>query len=194
MIKALLLILAPSYTWERIARARRSILFVLFLFLAPTIALSVAGEIWGRNYLAGQNESLKYKILSRQAAEQYGAVEMAAGLLVVFIAARFFKTVSETFHNRNTYTQCFAAMAYASGPFYLFHLLDAIPDLNPWISFTVGSIFSFSTIYYAVPHVLKPDPPHAFGLFLMGGILLTMLNVPARLFTLLVLDGRVKLF
>jgi hypothetical protein len=79
-------------------------------------------------------------------------------------------------------------------PFYLFHLLDAIPELNPWISFAVGSLFTFATLYHAVPTLLKPDPPHAFGLFLMGGIIITLLGVLDRLFTLQVMDGRIKLF
>jgi hypothetical protein len=193
MIKALLLIFASSHTWERIARARRGLLFVLFLFLVPTIALSIAGEIAGRNYLAQGDPELRFKIISHDLALRYGGAELAAGLLVVFIGAWMFKTVSETFHNRSTYTQCFVAMAYATGPYYLFHLLDAIPQLNPWISFTVGIIFTFSALYYAVPHVIKPDPPHAFGLFLMGGIILTMLSVLARLFTVEVLSGNIKL-
>ena|SRR5579863_5346185 len=194
MIKALLLIFAPSFTWERIARARRNIFFILFLFLIPTIALSVAGEIAGRNYFEQQNADLRYKVLSRDFAVRYGALEAGVWLVVVFAAAASFKVLSETFHSRNTYSQCFAAIAYASGPFYLFHLIDIIPVASPWISLAVGIFFSFSTLYYAVPHVLKPDPPHAFGLFLMGGIVLTMLNVLARLFTLQVLTGRLKLF
>ena len=194
MIKALLLIFAPSYTWERIARARRGIVFVLFLFLIPTVALSVAGEIAGRNYLCQRDDALRYKVMGQDFAVRYGAVEAGAWLAVVGLAALGFKVVSETFHNRNTYSQCFVAIAYASAPFYLIHLLDVIPTLNPWISFAVGMFFSFATLYYAVPHVLKPDPPHAFGLFLMGGIVLTMLNVIARLFTLQLLDGKLKLF
>ena len=194
MIKALLLIFASSYTWERIARARRGFFFVLFLFLVPTIALSIAGEIFGRNYLAQGDPDLRFKIISHDLALRYGGAELVAGLLVVFVGAWMFKIVAETFHNRSTYTQCFVSIAYATGPYYLLHLLDAIPQLSPWISFAVGIILSFSTLYYAVPHIIKPDPPHAFGLFLMGGIILMLLSLLARLFTLQVLSGNIKLF
>lgn len=194
MIKAVLLIFASSHTWERIARARRGFFFVLFLFLVPTIALSIAGEIFGRNFLAQGDPELRFKIISHDLALRYGGAEFAAGLLVVFLASWMFKIVAETFHDRSTYTQCFVAIAYATGPYYLFHLLDAIPQLNPWISFSVGIVFSFSALYYAVPHVIKPDPPHAFGLFLMGGIILTLLSVLARLLTLEILSGNINLF
>ena len=194
MIKALLLIFASSYTWERIARARRSLLFVLCLFLVPTMVLSIAGEIAGRNYFAQASSDLKYKVIPPGLVTRYGGAELATGLLVVFIGAWMFKTVSETFHNRSTYTQCFVTIAYATGPYYLFHLLDAIPQLNPWISFSVGIIFSFAALYHAVPNIVKPDPPHAFGLFLMGGIILTLLSVLARLFTVEILAGKITLF
>lgn len=194
MIKALLLICAPVYTWDRIARARRGIFFVLLFFLIPTIVLSVAGEIAGRNYFLQGDVMLQNKIISKQRILPYGVSELGAGLLAVFVAAQLLKTLSVTFHNRNTYSQCFVVMAYTVGPFYLLHLLDVIPELNPWISFAAGSLFSFGTLYNAVPKVLKPDPPHAFGLFLMGGFTLTMLHALCRLFTLQVLDGRIKLF
>jgi hypothetical protein len=158
------------------------------------MALSIAGEIAGRNYLAQNDPELSYKVIPHDLIGRYGGAELAAGLLVVFLAAYMFKTVSGTFHSRSTYTQCFVAMAYATGPYYLFHLLDAIPELNPWISFSVGILLSFAALYNAVPLVVKPDPPHAFGLFLMGGIVLTMLSILARLFTVEVLSGKIKLF
>jgi len=194
MIKALLLIFASSRTWERIARTRRSFLFVLFLYLLPTIALSIAGEISGRNYLASRTPELSHQVLAPDFIVRYASAELAAGLAVVFICAQVIKQIAATFHNRNTYAQCFIITAYASGPFYLFHLLDAIPQITPWVGFAAGSLFTFGALYSAVPQVLKPDPPHAFGVFLMGGISLTMLNLLARLFTLQVLQHKINLF
>jgi hypothetical protein len=193
MIKALLLILAPSSTWERIARSRRSIGFVLLIYLVPTMALSLVAELAGHNYLAPKYADPGIKTIPRDIALQLGAIEFGAGLLVVLLVAPIIKLCSETFHNRNTYTQCFAVAAYALGPFYLFHVLDAIPVLNQWIPFAVGIFFSFATLYHAIPQVLKPDPPHAFGLFLMSGIVLSMISVIARMITLLAMPGRTHL-
>jgi hypothetical protein len=189
MIKALLLILAPAGTWERIARSRRSIGFVFFIYLAPTIALSLLLELAGHNYLAPRFADEGAKVIPREIALKYAAIQFGAGLLVTVLFAPLIKLCSETFHNRNTYTQCFAVAAYALGPFYLIHIFDAIPVLSPWITFAVGIFFSFGTLYHAIPQVLKPDPPHAFGLFLMSGFVLTMLSVIARMMTLLALPA-----
>jgi hypothetical protein len=189
MIKALLLILAPAGTWERIARSRRSIPFVFFIYLVPTMALSLLIELAGHNYLAPRFAAQGVKVIPHDLAVKYAAIEFSAGLLAALLIAPLIKLCSETFHNRTTYTQCFAVMAYALGPFYLFHIFDAIPVLNPWITFGVGIFFSVGTLYHAIPQVLKPDPPHAFGLFLMSGFVLTMLSVIARIITLLALPA-----
>jgi Yip1 domain len=193
MIKALLLIFAPSSTWERIARSRRSILFVLFIYLVPTMALSLVAELAGHNYLASRLADPGVKIIPRDIALKWGGIEFGAGLLVVVLVAPIIKLCSETFHNRNTYTQCFVVVGYALGPFYLFHVLSAIPMLNPWIPFGVGVFFSFATLYHAIPQVLKPDPPHAFGLFLMSGIVLALISVIARMITLLAMPPTMHL-
>ena len=185
MIKALLLIVAPSSAWERIARSRRSVVYVLLLYLAPTIALSLFVELAGHNFLAARFSDEGARMVPHDLALQYALIQLGAGLLAAVITARLIKVLSETFHNRTTYTQCFCVTAYALGPFYLLHILDAVPVLSPWITFIVGIVFSFSTLYYAIPHVLKPDPPHAFGLFVMGGFLLTFVCLIARMGTLL---------
>jgi hypothetical protein len=185
MIKALLLILAPAGTWERIARSRRSIPFIFFIYLVPTMVLSLLIELAGRKYLAPKFAAQGVKVIPHDAALQYGALEFGTGLLAALLSVPLIKLCSETFHNRTTYTQCFAVVAYGLGPFYLFHIFDAIPVLSPWITIAAGIFFSVATLYHAIPLVLKPDPPHAFGLFLMSAFVLTMLNLIARIATML---------
>jgi hypothetical protein len=192
MIKALLLIVAPAWTWEHIARARRSIGFITFLYLAPTIALSLFAELAGHNYLVHWFAAGGAKTIPKDTALRSGEVQFGAGIVVAFVVARLIKLFSETFHNRNTYSQCFTVTAYALGPFYLIHVFAAIPVLSPWVPFLVGVSFSFVTLYHAIPLVLKPDPPHAFGLFLMSGILLSLLCLLARMAVLLILSGKVN--
>ena len=193
MIKALLMIFAPAQTWERIARARRSLVFVFFLYLLPTIVLAILGELDGRIYLSELWPDNKSKPPTPELILRYGAAEVLIGVLIAFVCARLLKTLSVTFHNRNTYAQCFTVIAYGLGPFYLLHLLNAIPHLNPWIPLAAGVVFSVAAMYSAIPHILKPDPPHAFGLFLMTGILLAALCGLARFFTLQILHGRIVL-
>ncbi|HXD00095.1 MAG TPA: Yip1 family protein [Verrucomicrobiae bacterium] len=189
MIKALLLILAPAGTWERIARSRRSIGFVLFIYLAPTIALSLLIELAGHNYLATRFAEQGAKVVPRDLAFKYAGIQFGVGMLAAIVIAPLIKLCSETFHNRTTFIQCFAVAGYALGPFYLLHIFDAIPVLSPWITFAAGIFFSFGTLYHAIPQVLKPDPPHAFGLFVMSGFVLTMISLIARMVTLLALPA-----
>ena len=47
MIKALLLIFEPIATWEGIFRARRSLAFILVIYLLPLILLASAAEGYG---------------------------------------------------------------------------------------------------------------------------------------------------
>lgn len=113
--------------------------------------------------------------------------------LVVFTGAKLVKAIAETFHARHNYTQCFTVVAYGLSPLFLARLLDVIPGMNPWVSFALGIVFSVSTLYQGLPCVLQPDPPNAFGLFLMSGLLLGMLSGLARLITLLILQGKLNL-
>ena len=47
MIKALLLIFEPIATWEGIFRARRSLRFILALYLLPLLLVTSAAEGYG---------------------------------------------------------------------------------------------------------------------------------------------------
>jgi hypothetical protein len=193
MIKALLMILMPARTWERIANTARSFWFVLFLYLGPTLVLSIAGELAGRDYFAKRNASDELQPMAEKLAIRYGSVEFVSGLMVVFLCAWLVKMLSKTFHHRNTYEECFRVVAYASGPFLLFRLLDVIPGMLPWVTFAIGMLVSVSTMYSGIPRVLKPDPPHAFGLYLMSSIMLIMVSGWGRFLTLLVLQGKITL-
>jgi Yip1-like protein len=192
MIKVFLLIFEPGVTWDKIARAKKSLWAVLLGHLLPVVALSVAGELLGRIYLAKPHATGLAKI-PQNLMIQYGVLQFVFSFLVVFIGASLVKAVAETFHARHNYTQCFTAVAYGLTPLFLVRLLDAIPGMNPWVSFGIGIILSVSTMYQGIPCVLQPDPPNAFGLFLMSGLLLGMVGGLARLITLLVLQGRINL-
>lgn len=193
MIKVFLLIFEPAVTWDKIARAKRSLAAVLFGHALPLIALSVAGEILGRIYLRKAHVAGELAKASQNLMVEYGVVQFLFSLLVVFAGSQLVKALAETFHARHTYTQCFTAVAYGLSPLFLARLLDVIPGMNPWVSFAIGIVFSVATLYHGLPSVLQPDPPNAFGLFLTSGLLLGMVAGLARLITLLVLQGRINL-
>jgi Yip1 domain len=190
MIKALLLIVAPASTWERIARSRRSIPFIFFLYLLPTIALSMVIEILGHNYLVRFFTDPDVKPIPRELAIHWGVAELVAGLLVTVLFCLVVQLCARTFHNRNTATQCFTVAAFALGPFYLIHIFDAVPVLSQWITLGVGIALTLMTLYHAIPLVLKPDPPHAFGLFVMSCFVFIMLAGLARMALLLAVPAR----
>jgi hypothetical protein len=192
MIKVFLMIFDPAATWEKIARARKGLGTVLLLHLLPIVTISVAGELLGRIYLAKPHSGGSARA-PQNLMVQYGVAQFLFSLLVVFIGAKLVKAVAETFHARHSFTQCFTVVAYGLSPLFLARLLDMIPGMNPWVSFAIGIVFSISTLYQGIPCVLQPDPPNAFGLFLVSGLLLAMVSGLAQLITLLVLQGRINI-
>jgi len=191
MTKALLLIFDPAGTWEKIFRAQRSLVYIFATFLLPWILLSSAFEAYGLvHWGKWQQEAIRPKMFNHGEAVIYELIQISLTLLVVFLSAKLIKSLGETFHGRHTYTQAFTAVAYGLGPLFLFRLLDAFREVHPAITFSIGILLSIGTLYHGLPRIMMPDPPHAFGLFLMGSILLALSMGLARFVTAWYLEGR----
>ncbi len=191
MIKALLLIFEPMATWERIFRAHRSLVFILAVYLLPLLVVTSAGEAYGLVHWGkwqGQVEHLKK--FSVGEAVIFEAAQVLLSLLMVFIGAQLTKAIGETFHGRHTYTQAFTTVAYGLSPLFFLRLLDAFSGVPPWVSWSIGIILSIGVLYQGVPRMLEPDPPHAFGLYLMSGLLLLLITGMARFVTAWYLEGK----
>ena len=106
---------------------------------------------------------------------------MALWLLIIVISATVLKSVCGTFHGRHNYTQAVATVAYGLSPLFLFHLLDAFPAMVPWASWALGIILSIAVLYQGVPRMMEPDPPHAFGLYLMSALTVLLATGPVAL-------------
>ena len=194
MIKALLLIFNPGTTWDGIVRARKTFLSVLVLYLLPLAVLSIGGELWGvLEWGRRQQFTHELKPIPRELAISYGTAQFALSMVFVFTGALVIKGAGETFHSRHTYPQCFTLVAYTLSPLFLIRLLDAYPLISPWLTFGIGITFSIAALYSGIPRVMEPDPPHTFGLFFTGALLLAIIGGLTRLLTLLVLQGRLKL-
>ena len=193
MIRAILLIFDPAGTWERIVKAKRGLGFVLFFYLIPVVAMSVAGELFGKAHFGVLQDYGEAAPISERLLAVYGAVQFLTSLVVAIVVAVLVKSMAGTFQPRHTYGQCFKVVAYAFGPFLLLRLADAFPVVNPWLSFSVGIILSQRALYSGIPQVVDPDPPNAFGLYLTSGLLLTMMAGLARFFTLLVLREKIHI-
>ena len=177
MITALLLIFAPAATWERIFRARRSLVFILSAYLLPLLAFTSAGEgyaliHWGR----WQADVSRLKRFSAGETIIFECAQALIWLLVVCLGAKLLKSLGETFHGRHTYAQAFRTVAYALGPLILFHLLNMFSSISPWVSWALGMIFSIGVMYQGVPRMMEPDPPHAIGLYFMTSLLLLFIS------------------
>jgi hypothetical protein len=191
MIKALLLIFDPMATWEGIFRARRSLVFVLVVYLLPLILLASAAEGYGLvHWGKWQGEIGRIKNVPVREAVIVEAAQFLLALVVVFVGANMIKAIGETFHGRHTYTQAFTTVAYGLSPLFLLRLLDAFSGISPWVSWAIGIILSIAVLYHGVPRMMEPDPPHAFGLFFMSALLLALVTGLVRLVTASYLQGR----
>lgn len=193
MIKALLLIFEPVQAWERVIRAQRGLAFVLLAYLTPMVLLTAAVECyglvhWGR--LQKDVAYLKKFPLNEAVVYEVGHVLLTFG--IVFLGAKIIKSLGETFHGRHSYTQAFTIVAYGLSPLFLLRLLDAFPAFGPWTTWTIGIVLCVSVLYQGVPRVMMPDPPHAFGLYLMSALLLVIITGLARFVTAWFLEGRFK--
>ena len=177
MIKALLLIIMPIATWDRISRARRSVVFILALYLLPLLLLTSAAEGYGLvHWGKKQGELGRLSHFPLREAVVVEAAQILVSLGVVFCCAALLKSIGETFHARHTYTQAFTTVAYSLGPLFLLRLLDAFAVISPWVSWAIGISLAVGVLYQGVPRIMDPDRPHAFGLYLMTALLFVLIS------------------
>lgn len=187
-----MLIVEPTLAWDSVAMGRRRISQVCLFFLLPLLLMSLAGELTGMVYLGRHNPIEGAVKLPRTRMVEYGAGELALSFAVVFIGAKLVQALAQTFHTRNTFEESFTVVAYGLSPLFLVRLLNAFPVINPWASFGIGMALCIATLYHGLPRILQPDPPHAFGLYLMSVVLLSGVAAVACYLTWLVLTGRVR--
>jgi hypothetical protein len=196
MFKALLLILEPTATWEKIFLARRGIVFILVVYLLPLLLITSAGEAYGLMHWGKPQgevaEVAHVKPFSRGETMVFESAQFLLSLVVVFAGTKLLKSIGETFHGRHTYTQAFTAVAYGLSPFFLFRLFDAFLSVNPWVTWSIGIVLSIAVLYHGVPRMMEPDPSHAFGLFFMGSLLLVLITGMVRFVTAWYLMGKLK--
>jgi len=193
MIKAFLLVFEPATTWERIYRAQRSFSFVLWCFLLPLLLLVSLAEGAGLHRLGKwQHDALRLKQFELGETVLFEAIQVVLGLVVVLVAGWLFKALGETFHGRHNLVQTFTVAAYGLSPWLVVRMLDAFPGISPWITWPIGILLSVGVLYHGIPRVMMPDPPHAFGLYVMSSILLVALTGLMRFVTAWYLQGRFK--
>ena len=185
MIKALLLLVRPFQTWESIDRSARSIGYILLVHLLPLIILTSIAEGYGLTHW-GKKHRGEASFIKHYELKEVIVIETAQTLLLtgmVFLGAYAAQAFGGTFHRRHTYRHAFTAVAYGCAPLITMRFGDLSAWLNPWIPWAVGMVLTIAVLYYGLPCILKPDPPHAFGLFFMTSLTLVVINAMIRLVT-----------
>ena len=177
----------------KILQVRRSLVFMLLLYLLPMMLTVAAVEGFGLVQW-GKPAAVNHRIhkFSVGKAVAFETVRLVATTAIVVICAVLIKMFAQTFGKRHTYQQAFTLVVYGLSPLFLFRLLDAAPGLSPWVTWGVGIIFCMGTLYQGVPRVLDPDPPNAFGLFFMSSLVFFATTGLERFVTAWYLEGRMR--
>lgn len=193
MIKTLLLVLNPAATWDRIALARRGWPAILLLYLIPLWLLAFVAEGYGLVHWGKPSGAIAHiKLYSHSQALIFEILQVLLMLIIVLLGARLIKAVGETFHGRHTFNQAFTVTAYGLGPFFVLRILDIFPGISSWtywVTWVIGMFLCCGTLYHGVPRVMQPDPPQAFGLYVVSSVLLTMISGLVRFLTFWYLAG-----
>ena len=199
MIKAFLLFFEPVKSWEKVARSQRSLAFIFVTFLLPMVILASAAEGFGLVRWEKVSADAGIKSLGKFTTSEAVVYEIGQAVLyifVVFIAARILKSLGETFHGRHTHTQSFKTIAYGLSPLFVLRLFDAFPSVCPWTTWFatwgIGVVLCLVVLYQGLPRVMMPDPPHAFGLYLMNSLLVVLITGLVRGITGGYLSGNFK--
>jgi hypothetical protein len=191
MIKALILVFAPIPTWGIIVAAQRKWMSILIWDLLPLLILTATLEGCGLVYWGKPRGEIPHLVnFSVRQAVLYEVAQVLLTLGIILFLAKMIKSLGETFHGRHTFRQAFTVTAYGFGPLLWLRLFDAFPGLSPWLTWGIGAILSTSVLYYGLPLVMQPDPPHTFGLYMMSSILLILVTGLARFVTIFYLAGK----
>lgn len=191
MIKGLLLLFDTARTWELIAHVPRRWALVLVNHFIPLLLLTSLAEgyslaHWGRLQVITH----RIKIFSPAEAVGYETAQALLTLAMLFISAKLVKSLGDTFHGRHTFGQAVVALAYGMSPLLLLRFFNVIPTLSPWATWAVGIILTVAILYYGLPCIMQPDPPHAFGLYLVTSLLLILISGLIRFLTAWYLIGK----
>lgn len=173
MIKALFLIFIPVPTWEQIAAFQRKTSTILLTYLLPMLIISTTAECFGLvHWGKPRGDVNRMTPFSVSEAVVYGFGRILISIVIVAIMAKLIKALGETFHGRHSFHQVFMLAAYGMSPLFLLRVLNIFPAVSLWATWAIGVILCMVILYHGLPIILRPDPPHAFGLYLMSSLLL----------------------
>jgi hypothetical protein len=193
MIRAFLLLIEPSKTWEKIKTDQPSVAWVSLSCLLPVLLLASAGEGLGLVYLGVERGTVSERVVKALPvlALRYELVQIVFSLVIVYLGAVALRGIGASFHRRHSYTSCFTTLAYSLSPLFLLRLLDAVPAIHTWVCYGIGIFLALSFLYRGIPFVMQPDPSNALGLFLLCAVLLMGATGLAHFVAVSVLDEKI---
>jgi len=194
MIKVLFLIFEPGVTWEKIAQARKSLVYITVVQLLPLVLLGSALEAWGLSrHGKWQPRFQMFKSFSLGDIVTFETIQFVLLLAMVFASALLVYKISQTFQDRLNFLQAFTTVAYGYSPLFLFRFMDASATMHPAVTWLLGMGVSVWILYQGIPRVMLPDPTHAFGLYLSAMIVVILTSGLTRLMTAMYLLGYMDL-
>jgi hypothetical protein len=191
MIKAVLLIFEPLPTWDRIVLAQRKWSTILVNHVLPLLLLTGAVEGFGLVRWGKPRGAVPHlKPLTIPEMLVFEAAQFVLSIILVFLGAKLLKALGETFHGRHTMGQTFTLTAYSLSPLFMMRMLDVAPFVSPWTPWAIGIVLSAAVLYNGLPRVMQPDPPHAFGLYLMSMLIICIITGLGCFLTTWYLQGK----
>ena len=192
MIRALLLIVDGSRTWEAIKKEQHGVARISTSFLLPVLLLTCLGEALGLLRLGMEQGEMTLRIIKPDPTlvTRYELVQAACSLVIVYLGAFALQGIGASFHRRHSYKECFTTLAYSISPLLLLRLLDGVPAVSTWVCYGLGVFLMLSLLYRSIPFIMRPDPSNALGLFVFCSFLLLVATGLAHYLATLVLDEK----
>jgi Yip1-like protein len=192
MLRALLLVVDPSRTWEAIKNDQHSVVRLSFQLVLPLLLVTSAGEAFGLMRLGFEHGRVTETLTKAplNLAVRYEVVQAAFTLFIIYAGSALLKLVGSSFHRRHSYQECFTTLAYCIAPLLFLRMLDGVPAINTWVCFGIGIFLTLSLLYRGIPFIMRPDPSNALGLFILCSLLLLVTTGLAHFVAQLVLDER----
>lgn len=192
MIRALLLIVDGSRTWEKIKNEQQSALRVATQHLLPLLLLTTLGEAFLMWKLGVEKGTVNLKVvgISTELLLRYELVQVVSSLIIVLFGAVALQKIGSSFHRKHTYAECLTTLSYSLSSLFLMRLVDGLPVVETWLCYGAGIFLALSVLYRGIPFILRPDPSNALGLFVFCSFLLLSTTALAHWLATLVLDEK----
>jgi hypothetical protein len=192
MIRALLLIVDGSKTWERIKIQQWGVARISLLFLLPLLVLTHGAEAYGMLRLGAEQGALgRIGPIAQRLVLKYELFQIAGALVILYAGSVALQAIGASFHRRHSYTECFTTLTYSLSPLWILRLPDAFPSVPTWACYAVGIFLALSVFYRGVPFIMRPDPSNALGLFMFCSFVLIGATGLVHYLATLVLDERI---